>query len=117
MFADDTTVSVISESVDVVVDILANLVEDIENWCSNNELTIHQDKTEAMVITKRGFVCPMKQPKIAEGNIKFVEFSKCLEVFIDNKLSFGKQISAVCSSFNSKLSLIRKLSSLTPETL
>ena len=30
MFADDTNVFVISESVDMVVDILANLVKDIE---------------------------------------------------------------------------------------
>ena len=60
---------------------------------------------------------PMKEFKIAEGNIKFVEFSKCLGVFIDNKLSWGKQISAFCSPFNSKLSLIRKLSYLPPETL
>ena len=101
----------------MAVDILATLVKDIQKWCSNNELTIHKDKTEAMVITKRGFVGPMKQLKIAEGNIKFVEFSKCLGVFIDNKLSWGKQIPAVCRSFNSKLSLIRKLSYLPPETL
>ena len=45
MFADDTTVFVISESVDMVVDILADLVKDIEKWCSNNKLTIHQNKT------------------------------------------------------------------------
>ena len=87
----------------MVVDILVNLVKDIEKWCSNNKLTIHQDKTEAMVITKKEFAGLMKQLKIAEGNIKFVEFSKCLGAFIDNKLSWGKQISAVCSSFNSKL--------------
>ena len=116
MFANNTTVFVISESEDMVVDILANLVKDIEKWCSNNKLTIHQDKTEAMVITKKGFVGPMKQLKIGEGNIKFVEFSKCLGVCIDNKLSWGKQISAVCSSFNSKLCLIRKLSYLPTET-
>ena len=40
MFADDTTVFVILESFDVVVDILANLVKEIEKWCSNNKLTI-----------------------------------------------------------------------------
>ena len=33
MFADDTTVFVISESVEMVIDILANLVKDIEKWC------------------------------------------------------------------------------------
>ena len=100
MFADGTTVVVTSESVDMVEDILADLVKDIRKWCSNNKLTIQEDKTEAMVITKRGFVGPMKQLKIAEGNIKFVEFLKCLGVFIDNKLSWVKQISAICCSFN-----------------
>ena len=39
-----------------------------------------------MVITKKGFVGLMKQLKIVEGNIKFVEFSECLGEFIDNKL-------------------------------
>ena len=87
MSAGDTAVFVISESVDMVVDILANLVKDVEKWCSNDKLTIHKDKTEAMVITKRGFVGPMKQLKIEEGNIEFVKFSKCLRVFFDNKLS------------------------------
>ena len=52
MFADDTTVLVISESLDMILDILANLVKDIEKWCSNNKLTIHGDKNEAMIITK-----------------------------------------------------------------
>ena len=43
----------LSESVDIAVDILANLVKDIEKWCYNNKITIRQDKTEEMVITKR----------------------------------------------------------------
>ena len=86
-----TCLFVISESIDMVVDILANLVKRHREWCSNNKLTIHQDKTEAMVIMRKRFVGLMKQLKIAEGNIKFVEFSKCQGVFIDNKVSWGNK--------------------------
>ena len=50
-------------------------------------IDIHNEKTEAIVITCRWFIGPMKRPKIVEGNIKFLQLSECLGAHIDNELS------------------------------
>ena len=53
MYADDTTRFYIGSSVDAVCDGLNRTLGDVHNWCRNNRLTIHNGKSEVMVINKK----------------------------------------------------------------
>ena len=51
MYADDTTLSVVDDNVEVVIDKLNKALASINLWCRNNKLTIHTGKSEAMILT------------------------------------------------------------------
>eukprot|EP00794_Sanderia_malayensis_P000906 gene906-209_t len=83
MYADDTTVSVIRDTVDEAIIAINFITEDLNNWCNHNKLTIHHDKTEAMIITTSKFNGPLLPVKIGDKNIKYVPKTKCLGIIID----------------------------------
>ena len=51
MYADDTTLSVVGDNVEVVIATLNKSLTSINLWCRNNKLTIHTGKSEAMILT------------------------------------------------------------------
>ena len=55
MCADDTTLSVVGDNVEVVIDKLKKVLASINLWCRNNKLTIHTGKSEAMILTYKPF--------------------------------------------------------------
>ena len=59
MFADDSTAYYIGNTVDEVTPVLQEIINDTNAWSRGNSLTIHQGKTELMVITRSGFIGPL----------------------------------------------------------
>ena len=55
MYADDTTLFVVGNNVDMVIDSLNKALSSINIWCRNNKLTIHPGKSEAMIISHKAF--------------------------------------------------------------
>ena len=103
MYADDTTAFVIANTADEAIHYLNIIADDINSWCSKNRLTIHCDKTEAMLITRTQVCGPLLPIKIGEQVIKYVKTTKCLGVIIDNHLKWQHQIDAVCKSYAPKV--------------
>ena len=67
---------------------------------------IHTGKTEAIIITGKCFIGSLNQIKIKGQGIQVVKESKALGVFIDQNLSWKKQVTTVCKSFNAKIKLL-----------
>ena len=109
MYADDATAFVIANTVDEAIHYLNIITDEINGWCFKNRLTIHCDKTEAMLITRTQICGPLLPIKIGEQVIKYVETTKCLGFIIDNHLKWQYQIDAVCKSYAAK---VKKLNSL-----
>ena len=117
MYADDTTVFVIKDTVDEAVIALHLITDDLNNWCYHNKLTIHHDKTEAMIITTSKFNGPLMPVKIGNKIIKYVQKTKCLGIIIDQQLNWKQQVDAVHKSYCTKLKLLTRLNYLPKQTL
>ena len=66
MFADDTTIFTIGSSVDEVCVALQDVMNEVYKWCSLNQLTVHEGKTEEVILNGKNFIGPL-QP-ITFGN-------------------------------------------------
>ena len=106
LYADDTTAFVVCNTIDETVLALNILANEIADWCDENCLTIHTGKREAIIITDKCFIGPLNQIKIKGHGIQVVKESKTLGVFIDQKLSWKKQVTTVRKSFNTKIKLL-----------
>ena len=63
MYADDTTSYVIGNSVDEIVMILQEVLEQVNSWGFKNRLGAHEGKFKAMILSTRPFFGPMKPLK------------------------------------------------------
>ena len=62
MYADDTTLSVVGDNVEVVSVKLTKALRSINLWCKKNKLTIHTRKSEAaaMILTRENLLWTTK---------------------------------------------------------
>eukprot|EP00112_Aurelia_sp_Birch-Aquarium-sp1_P011809 Seg2483.5 transcript_id=Seg2483.5/GoldUCD/mRNA.D3Y31 product="RNA-directed DNA polymerase from mobile element jockey" protein_id=Seg2483.5/GoldUCD/D3Y31 len=111
MYADDTTASCVGDNVDQVLDGLNKITTSLHSWCVENRLTINTEKTEAMIMSRKHFIGPLKQLSLAEDNIEFVTETKCLGMTIDRGLKWNKQVKRVVKDFSAKLSQLKDLNS------
>ena len=84
----------VCNTTDETVIALNILAKEIADWCDENCLTIHTEKT-ALIVTDKCFIGPLNQIKIKGQSIEVVKESKALGVFIDQKLSWKKQFTTV----------------------
>ena len=62
MYADDTTIYCIGKSFDEVCLKLNKVFDELRLWSLRSKLSIHPIKTEAMILTKQGFIGPAHPP-------------------------------------------------------
>ena len=70
MYADDTTIYCIGESVDSVTNTLNNALKELEDWSSKNNLVPHPKKCEAMVLLRSSFTGPLNALTLCNHTIK-----------------------------------------------
>ena len=117
LFADDTTVYYIADHIEDVIDGLNRISKDLNKWCSQNKMTVNSDKTEAMIISLKPFIGPLRPLIFGDSNIKFVTTSKCLGVTIDNTLKWNVQVKNIVKSYGAKLFQIKKMKYLLKNVL
>ena len=78
MFADDSEYYYIGNSIDEVTLIIQKSLNEINEWCKKNFLTIHPDKTEVMILSSRNIVGPFQPIRLDDHIVKFVSESECL---------------------------------------
>ena len=64
MYADDTTIYCIGKSFDEVCLKLNKVFDELRVWSLRSKLSIHPIKTEAMILTKQGFIGPAPPPPL-----------------------------------------------------
>ena len=107
LFADDTTVYYIADHIEDVIDGLNCISKDLNKWCSQNKMTVNSDKIEAMIISLKPFIGPLRPLIFGDSDIKFVTTFKCLGVTIDNSLKWNVQVKNIVKSYGAKLSQIK----------
>ena len=117
MYADDTTIYCIGESVDSVTNALNNALKELEDWSSKNNLVPHPKKCEAMMLLRGSFTSPLNALTQCNHTIKWVTHARLLGVTIDDKLTWAQHISEVKKSFVNKLNLLKRSSFLPRNVL
>ena len=108
LYADDTTMYCVGESVDQVIATLNKALEELALWCKLNSLVPHPKKCEGMILKRNHFIGPLGSLKINQHNIKWCSSSKLLGVTIDNRLTWSKHILELKRGFVNKLNLIKR---------
>ena len=108
MYADDTTMYFVSESVNQVTTTPNKALEELALWCKHNSLVLNAKKCEGMILKRNHLIGPLGSLKINQHLIKWSSSSKLLGVTIDNKLTWTKHISELKRGFVNKLNLIKR---------
>ena len=95
MYADDTTLYCIGDSIDAVISELNKALEELLYWCKTNYLVPHPKKCEAMILHRGRFTYPLKELTLAQHTIKWVTHSRLLGVLIDDQLNWSRHVSVV----------------------
>ena len=108
LYADDTTMYCVGESIDQVITTLNKALEELAHWSKQNSLVPHPKKCEGMIPKRNHFIGPLGSLKINQHHIKWLPSSKLLGVTIDNKLTWSNHISELERGFVNKLNLIKR---------
>ena len=105
MYADDTSIYCIGKCFDEVCLKLNKVLDELRLWSLRSKLSIHPIKTEAMILTKQGFIGPAPPPPILFGEkyVNVVDRTTCLGLTIDNCLAWSKHISHIKKLFSPKM--------------
>ena len=117
MYADDTTIYVVGNTVDDITTELQAVLDQVNSWCLSNRLIVHEGKSEAMILSTTPFVGPLKHLKWGEDTIQYVSSTNCLGVTIDDKLSWSQHITLARSAFNAKVKMLRRINFLSTSIL
>ena len=117
MYADDTTLYCSGDTVDDAVTLLNHALIELYNWCSENNLSPHATKCEAMLLTKTQFIGPLNSVIIGKERIEWVNHTRLVGVTIDHRLSWSRHLNDVKKSFLNKLNLLKRSSFLSKNAL
>ena len=112
MYADDTTFYYAGKNIEEVVDNLNMIGKQVNDWCQENQLTIHTVKSEVLIITNRDFVGPLRPVRIGNEIIKYVKTTSLLGIEVDNKLTWNTQVKKVIKSYSAKVGQLKRMAYL-----
>ena len=114
LFADDSAIWRSGRHIDTLFKEIQKQLNLFHEWCSNWGFKINEDKTVAMIFTKKQNINP-KNLEITINNvqIKLVSTVKFLGLIFDSKLSWNNHIQYLTDKSKPKINLLRSLSGHT----
>ena len=110
MYADDSTLTCSSSSVNKIERILNTALDRIHNWCVRNKLALNANKTKCMLIGSRQKISNTDlNVYIADNLIVKAKCCKCLGVIIDETFSWGPHVEYVRKTVSSKLGTLTRI--------
>ena len=116
-FADDSTAHTIGSNVDKVLADLSTSANQIETYTKRNSVTIHPEKCEILILSRKKFIGPLRNVEIGGRNIEIVKSSKCLGVILDKELKWTEHVTTACKRFSQKVKKLYQMRSMPKTTL
>ena len=108
LYADDTTIYCIAETMDLLTNTLNHALAELQKWCERYLMVPHPEKCKAMIVQRQSsFIGPIQALRLGKNIIKWTTSERLLGVQVDDKLSWSDHAANVAKSFASKLSLLR----------
>ena len=82
MYADDTTVYCIGDTVDNTVTSLNKALSELNSWCLENSLTPHSAKCKAMLLMRKPHIGRLNSMSVGEDRIKWVKHTRLLGIIL-----------------------------------
>ena len=108
LFADDTNLFISGRNLNEMVMELNNELTEISSWLKVNKLSLNIKKTHFMLFSSRRRTEDYQKICIDNNEIKEVEHTKFLGVYIDNKLNWKKHISYISGKISRGIGIILK---------
>lgn len=88
MYADDTSIFCIGESVDAAIASLNRALQEVYRWCLEKRLTPLLAKSEVMFISTQPIIRPLPPIFLGKSVLSYVIKSRrLLEMIVDDKLT------------------------------
>ena len=119
MYADDTHVTVTSDSIEELFESAREEMMNISEWMRINNLSINPQKTEYMIIghPRRTNKISSHEPLMLNGaEIKRVKETKSLGILVDEGLNWKEQYGNVKGKVSGGLWSLKKLMKLVPQS-
>ncbi len=113
-FADDTTIYRSGRDLKTLCDEVCQELCVVDDWLKANRLSLNIDKTNYMIITHNPFDEHDVTIKIRDRPLTRVTSTKFLGITIDDRLSYGGHLSALCRQLSRTKGILYKLSSFIP---
>lgn len=115
LFADDTLLYFVGEDVCDVVDVINSELRILQEWLSNNSLSVNIEKTKFMIIKSRYNFIDTKNHRgvyIHDEKIEQVQQCKYLGVVIDSALAFSDHAVYITGKLAKKVNIVSRLRNL-----
>ena len=113
LFADDTTIFLSHNNLDVLFNTMNQELENVHKWFSSNRLLLNLDKTNSILFSTKDII-HNHSLTIDNCVISEIDFVKFLGIFIDNKLLFTTHIKFIEDKISKSFGVLRKISSFLP---
>ena len=113
LFADDTTIYTIGRNQWFLKQKMQADLVNLSKWLHTNNLLLNLKKTKYMVIRLKGSVVDKSHLDL-QNNIKQVECLKFLDVWLDFKLIWEKQVDMLCNRLAQQIYIIQQASAMLP---
>ena len=101
IYADNTTICCIGDSVDKVIVKVNMTLMDLTTWCKQNSLIPQPKKCEGTILKRKKFTGPLPSLVLNGSSINWMPHSRLLGITVDDKFTWTKH-------FRSKLSLLKQ---------
>ena len=117
-YVDDTTMTLVAKDVTTLKKGLEQHLEEVLRWANGNGLKLNTGKTKLLLLGRKRRQKELVQVKVEMGDEKIVrsKAAKCLEVVIDDKLNWKKQVQNVRRKCFTGLVKLRRLKNVLPST-
>ena len=112
LFADDSTLHANEKTVSILSNILQQSLDEIFDWCNNNQMLINTSKTKSMLITtrqKHQNNLSSLQLSLEGEPIEQVRNHRLLGVIIDDQMTWCTHINNLCKTLSRNVFLLSKL--------
>jgi hypothetical protein len=112
LFADDSSLHTCSTNLSQLKSDLQDSLTDVSNWCTQNKMILHPQKTKSMLITTRQKHqrAPLELKLMLHNNlIEQVSSHKVLGITIDDEFKWQIHINNINKTIARNLHLLRKL--------